>query len=116
MEALQLAQLFHETYERLAPAFGYNTRFNTRVFEPVSRNGKLMIAVCTEILEKLQTGTMADLNDTIQEQDKRLVQLRTALDEARKVIDTAVLLTSAKRQEVNRRAAAAWLEKWIIIP
>ncbi len=54
MEALQLAQLFHETYERLAPAFGYNTRSKTRVFKPISRNGKLMIAVCTEILEKLQ--------------------------------------------------------------
>jgi hypothetical protein len=53
MTALELATQFHDTYERLAPAFGYKTHFNTRVFEPVSRNGKLMIAVCKEILEKL---------------------------------------------------------------
>lgn len=53
MTPLEMATLFHEIYERLAPSFGFNTRYNTRVFEPVSRNGKLMIAVCKEILEKL---------------------------------------------------------------
>ena len=58
MSPLELARLFHETYERLAPSFGYNTRFNTRVFEPVSRNGKLMIAVCEEILKKLQKESL----------------------------------------------------------
>lgn len=53
MTPLEMATLFHETYERLAPSFGFKTRYNTRVFEPVSRNGKLMIAVCKEILDKL---------------------------------------------------------------
>ena len=31
---LDLAKLFHETYERLAPDFGYTTRPETREFDP----------------------------------------------------------------------------------
>ena len=46
-----LAIRFHETYERLAPAYGYETRLDTRAFDPTSKNGKLMAAVCAEILE-----------------------------------------------------------------
>jgi len=44
-----LAILFHDTYERLAPSFGYDTRKETRTFDPDSANGKLMIAVCSEV-------------------------------------------------------------------
>jgi hypothetical protein len=50
MNSLELAILFHETYERLAPSFGYETRTDTRVFDPESKNGKLMVAVCGELL------------------------------------------------------------------
>ena len=50
---LGLAVLFHDTYERLAPDFGYETRKETRAFDPESPNGKLMIAVCGEILKRL---------------------------------------------------------------
>lgn len=49
--ALQLALIFHEAYERLAPQFGYETRDDTKAFNKESPNGKLMIAVCEEILE-----------------------------------------------------------------
>ena len=48
-QAVDVARRFHETYERLAPSFGYETRHETRVFDPESPNGKLMIAVCAEI-------------------------------------------------------------------
>jgi len=48
--ALELAVLFHQTYERLAPSFGYETRTDTRQFDPESKNGRLMVAVCGEIL------------------------------------------------------------------
>ena len=44
-----LARQFHEAYERLAPSFGYQTKPETREFDPESPNGKLMIAVCAEI-------------------------------------------------------------------
>lgn len=47
---LKLAQMFHEAYERLAPSFGYETRAETRTFDQNSNNGKLMIAVCAEII------------------------------------------------------------------
>ena len=46
----ELAKRFHDTYERLAPPFGYATRSDTKTFDPESPNGKLMVAVCSEIL------------------------------------------------------------------
>ena len=48
-----LAQLFHETYERLAPSFGYKTREASAVpWEQVPEgNRQLIIAVCKEILD-----------------------------------------------------------------
>lgn len=49
---LALARKFHEAYERLAPQFGYETRQETRAFDPKSANGRLMVAVCAELLEK----------------------------------------------------------------
>lgn len=47
---IQLAKLFHDTYERLAPEFGYTTRPETREFDENSSNGKLMVAVCKEVM------------------------------------------------------------------
>lgn len=55
-----LARRFHEIYERLAPQFGYKTRTETRQFDPTSSNGKLMIAVCAELL----TADLAALRET----------------------------------------------------
>lgn len=49
-EPEKLALRFHEVYERLAPSFGYETRQETRAFDPTTPNGKLMIAVCGELL------------------------------------------------------------------
>ncbi len=51
-----LARDFHEAYERLAPEFGYETREETRTFDPRSRNGQLMIAVCGELARRLRAG------------------------------------------------------------
>lgn len=60
MDAERLAQLFHESYERLAPGFGYETRPESatswdRVPEP---NRSLMIAVAGEVLETMATGAL----------------------------------------------------------
>ena len=59
MDAEMLAQLFHETYERLAPEFGYETRKESAKpwAEVPEQNRKLMIAVCEEILERLDSGS-----------------------------------------------------------
>ena len=50
-----LAKLFHETYETLAPDFGYETREASRKpwLEVPEKNRKLMIAVCERILRVL---------------------------------------------------------------
>jgi hypothetical protein len=51
-----LARLFHETYERLAPSFGYKTRKASAVpWKKVpEKNRKLMIAVAAEIQKRLE--------------------------------------------------------------
>lgn len=50
--AVLIARQFHETYERLAPAFGYTTREESAVpwDEVPERNRKLMIAVVEHLL------------------------------------------------------------------
>ena len=48
-DPLALAILFHVTYEKLSAEFRYETRTETRIFDPVSPNGKLMVATCAEI-------------------------------------------------------------------
>jgi hypothetical protein len=55
VDAETLARRFHETYERLAPAFGYTTRTETAVpWEQIPEvNRLLMIAVCQELLRDL---------------------------------------------------------------
>lgn len=53
-DALQLAKQFHSLYERRAPEFGYETREKTRTFDETSLNGRLMIAVCQEIMTQFK--------------------------------------------------------------
>ena len=55
MTNLELARLFHDTYERMAPLFGYETRPETREFDPDSPNGELILAVVNEVRNHLQT-------------------------------------------------------------
>lgn len=64
MDALSLAILFHRNYERLAPSFGYATRDDTKQFDPSTPNGRLMVAVCAEILSmqaSAEQNAQADL-------------------------------------------------------
>lgn len=51
----KVAELFHDTYETLAPAYGYETREDTKIFDPESKNGKLMTAVCKSVVFQLLT-------------------------------------------------------------
>ena len=56
MNAEQLARLFHETYERLAPEYDYETRRESAVAwdEVPENNRRLMIAVAGELLRALE--------------------------------------------------------------
>lgn len=52
----ELAELFHTTYEELAPQFNYKTNENTAVpWQDVSEpNKSLMLAVAKKILERIK--------------------------------------------------------------
>lgn len=58
----ELAQVFHETYERLAPEYGYETRKESAKpwSEVPEQNKQLMIAVCAEILARGIYGTSSN--------------------------------------------------------
>jgi len=48
-----IARKLHDLYEALAPSYGYETRKDTRDFDPRSPNGQLMIEVCSEVFGEL---------------------------------------------------------------
>ncbi|KKL53174.1 hypothetical protein LCGC14_2278090 [marine sediment metagenome] len=63
MEGKELALSFHILYERLAPEYDYKTQKATKKFDENSANGKLMIAVCNELLPNLR-ARIKQLEDT----------------------------------------------------
>lgn len=67
-KSAELALLFHNTYERLAPSFGYETRQDTKEFDFKSNNGRLMVAVCSEVIKWQQ-----DKNKFSEEEVKNIV-------------------------------------------
>lgn len=68
---IELAKLFHETYERLAPVCGYETRSDTKAFDQYSANGRLMIKVIrtlrTALAPKQPEGLKRYLEDVMAE-------------------------------------------------
>jgi len=74
MNGTQMAKLFHETYERLAPEFGYKTREASAVpWEDVPDNNKnLMVAVASEIVRKIK---MEELGITEQDIAENQLQI-----------------------------------------
>lgn len=77
VEDEEVAERFHEVYERLAPRFGYETREDTKVFDPESPNGKLMIAVCNQVLAR----QAAELREA-KANNQRIQDLHTVLMKA----------------------------------
>lgn len=71
---------FHNTYERLAPNYGYETRKDTKEFDFNSNNGKLMYATVSEIisplLQKVEQLEKENerLNNIINELEKWLIE------------------------------------------
>jgi len=51
-EAYKWAREFHNLYEHKAPLFGYETKQETREFNPESPNGRLMAYVCLNIVQQ----------------------------------------------------------------
>ena len=84
----KLARKFHETYERLAPSFGYETREDTKKFNPESKNGKLMVAVADEMLTHLFGRYKPPVQEDVFHNDEALFAVTKALiDVAKKKND-----------------------------
>jgi hypothetical protein len=73
-DPLELAILFHNTYLRLAPSKGHDARKETRIFDPESPNGKLMVAVCTEILPHITADRIEVLEEALAKNVELTVQ------------------------------------------
>jgi hypothetical protein len=89
MNAIKLAVQFHEIYERLAPNYGYETRTETRAFDTSTPNGKLMVAVCREIIQTVFKPILDERDKEIERLTKKVAELRAAYD--RQVIENAEL-------------------------
>lgn len=85
MKAIDLAIFFHETYENLAPEFGYNTRQDTKVFDEKSKNGKLMVAVCERVISEFLCCNREEIfsvfKEWIEKKDEMGDSLKMAPDE-----------------------------------
>ena len=81
-EILEITKKFHDTYEKLASEYTYETREDTKVFDINSNNGKLMYATVNEIVSpilkeneqlKADYGTQAQIErDMLQQENKIL--------------------------------------------
>ena len=67
-EILEITKKFHDTYEKLASGYTYETREDTKVFDINSNNGKLMYATVNEIVSPILEENKK-LNGTIQTYD-----------------------------------------------
>ena len=72
IEEVELAIKFHDTYEALAPSFGYETREETKQFSTDTPNGKLMIEVCKEIIKWQHTHAQTEIEQLKRDKDELL--------------------------------------------
>jgi len=129
MSALELAVLFHVIYERKSAEFNYVTRQDTRIFDPESPNGKLMIAVCDEIMREDVFVELAQLRndnvklnklsqtqtESIAESTKYILQLRTENTRLQKAVDTAryILIDVDTYEDKNSPVIEDEVKAWL---
>lgn len=101
MSNKDLARLFHDTYEKLAPLFDYETRTDTREFDPDSRNGQLMIAVCAHVRAALAARSVPGEASELVERLRRVSDQFTCHPASRGIADCE------EAGELMRAAAAA---------
>ncbi len=115
MSPEQVARMFHECYERLAPNFGYETRKETRSFDAHSANGKLMIAVCGLVSSAIAREVLATTRKRTAEQNARIMGLVGRLVSA--MVNAACLqerepsVENQNKYWVARRALTAEVER-----
>ena len=96
-----IARLFHETYERLAPDFGYRTRdASAKPWDNVPATNKaLMVATITEVLASLDGRTLVP--------ESEIARLRKIEEAARAILDPQHIDQSGAHDTL-RDALAAW--------
>lgn len=79
-EILEITKEFHDTYEKLASEYTYETRKDTKVFDINSNNGKLMYATVNEIVSPILKASKKQ-KEIICKLRKRLLELSYLNDE-----------------------------------
>jgi len=115
--ALEMAVFFHETYERLAPSFGYATREDTKQFDPSSNNGRLMQAVCAAWLEQ-RDARIRELERWVKEMtrkrdDEAAARIRELAQWKQAIIDGLMVAEIyQEKHDVDPKAALNALIDW----
>ena len=102
-EILEITKKFHDTYEKLASEYTYETREDTKVFDINSNNGKLMYATVNEIVSPILEENKK-LNGTIQTYD---ILLKANVEENKQLKKNwnyiKKMLKEARQEEFNIR-------------
>ena len=85
-EILEITKKFHDTYEKLASEYTYETREDTKVFDINSNNGKLMYATVNEIVSPILKG-----NKILEENYDRIYNENCKLREEHNITDISLL-------------------------
>lgn len=85
-EILEITKKFHDTYEKLAIEYTYETREDTKVFDINSNNGKLMYATVNEIVSPILKG-----NKILEENYDRIYNENCKLREEHNITDISLL-------------------------
>lgn len=115
VDPIALAVLFHVTYERLSAAFNYQTRTETRIFDPESSNGKLMIATCTEIQSAiLRCDWCKGLEAKVASHEIQIGSLRMEIVHKTNHLDSAKSrLTESQAENTRLRALSKTLDEQV---
>ena len=85
-EILEITKKFHDTYEKLAIEYTYETREDTKVFDINSNNGKLMYATVNEIVSPILKG-----NKILEENYDKIYNENCKLREEHNITDISLL-------------------------
>lgn len=113
-EILEITKKFHDTYEKLASEYTYETREDTKVFDINSNNGKLMYATVNEIVSPILKENKI-LKENAENNDKVVDKVNWENQLLKKENEQLKIQISA-REEEYRKLEDNWnkLRKWIV--
>lgn len=101
-EILEIAKEFHDTYEKLASEYTYETREDTKVFDINSNNGKLMYATVNEIVSPILKEN--------QELKKQVEEYQQELEKADSITQSCIF-NGKKESKISYRKCLNILDK-----